>query len=1073
MDYSEPKSAPRSSILRILEDPRIFGVNKLPPRSASWPAASLVLPPDKLAYEVDDWRISAAGSWAFQWSPSLPDETESSWRTGFPDESWNTIELPCHWELRGFGTPIYTNQRYPFVAQPPQVMRPAPLGWTTHREANPVGRCVRMVEIPAAWNGRRVRIHFAGVQAAFRLWVNGQEIGYSQDSAGPAEFDLSHAIKQGRNAIAVEVYKYCSGSYLEDQDMWRLAGIYRDIFLYSLPPIHLEDIALVPKIAPGGATATIDAEIQCVNEEGQAARADVHLQVWDYPNGQLLAESQLLNVRLEPKSSRRIRMEAILWSVAPWTAESPRLYHVSVRLAAGEYYDIRHFRTGFTEYSTSGGTLRATGVPLKIRGVNRHEHHPDHGRTQSRSSMEEDIYLMKQSNLNAVRCSHYPNDPRWYELCARHGLYVMDEANIETHEISYHKRILPGDDPDWLPEVLDRIERMVRVNRNHPCIFAWSLGNEAGYGTAFEAAAECIREIDSRPIQYADMNLVADFESQTYPPPEWLDEYLAGTAIRKGEQGQVSHEAQHGPQPSNKPFILNEYAHAMGNSVGNLQDYWDRIYRHPRLAGGFIWEWCELSLRQTTGNGQTRFAYGGDFQDAPNDGNFCCDGLVQADRRPNPHLAEVKRVHQPLKFHLNSAHTAVVCLNRHSHIDTSHLRIGWVLLANGEPHGEGDCSVNIPPGQSLPLHLPPWPNTTEATEWVLRIEASLAVPTDWAPAGHLVAWEEFSIPDGGEKLVETEVGPVINSPPNPIFTSRAKRPIPAPAAEVRMEETADAWMIATGACQWSLSRRSGWLNGCRMDGQALLEEPALPHFQRAWTDNDLGCRFPERASFWSNLPSKLCLLQAALSRADDGSPTLVTRHGLVDTELPLFETKWQFRRSDTVEVTFQLHGRGLPGELARLGWRLALPGKSPVVAWYGKGPHETYADRKTSGRTGRFRASVADLCHDYSRPQENGQRSDVRELSFNFGSGCQLTLTAPTLFSFTARPYPEQELLQWRHACDRTDGDVWELILDFAQRGVGGNDSWGADVATRCRIAPEDYNYGYLIRATRQSDQPS
>lgn len=1069
MKAPEKEPTQPTQIRQTLEDPRLFAVNKLPPRSASWPAGSLVLPPEKLAYEVDDWRINLAGGWAFKWSPSLPDPDESFWENDFPENSWETIELPSQWELKGYGTPIYSNQRYPFVVQPPQVMIPAPPGWTTQREANPVGRCVKIVEIPPSWNGRRVRIHFAGVQAAFRLWVNGQEVGYSQDSAGPAEFDLSDFVCEGPNRIAVEVYKYCSGSYLEDQDMWRMAGIYRDVFLYSLPPVHLEDIALTSTIAPSGPVGTISATIQCSNESQQADRIDLHLQVWHNQTGKLLAESQLLNVQLEAKSNRRVQLEAILMRAVPWTAESPQLYHVSVRLVAGKCQDIRHFRCGFAHYEILYGVLRAAGVPLKIRGVNRHEHHPVRGRTQTRSDMEKDIYLMKQSNINAVRCSHYPNDPRWYELCARHGLYVMDEANLETHEISYHRRILPGDDPDWLPEVLDRVERMVRVNRNHPCVFAWSLGNEAGYGTTFKAAAERIQSIDSRPIHYADMNLAADFDSQTYPPPEWLDQYLAGTAIRKGEQGQVSHEAQHGPQPSGKPFLLNEYAHAMGNSLGNFSDYWDRIHRHQGLAGGFIWEWCELGLRQVTRNGQARIAYGGDFGDAPNDGNFCCDGLVQADRRPNPHLEEVKRVHQPLHFHLNSTRTGILCRNRHTHIDTSHLRIDWALLADGEMHSTGECSLVIPAGDCGPLTLPSWPEAMESTEWILRVEARLAHSTAWAAAGHVVAWEEFSLSEADGTLAEIHVRPAISPPLNPIFRRRINRhPSPtATATDVRIEERAGAWVVHTGDFQWSLSRKSGWLLECRTEGHTLLEGPALPHFQRAWTDNDVGCGFPDRAAFWSELPSKLNLLEATFDQGDHASPTLITRHGLGTTKLPLFGTKWRFNRHDRVEITCQLLGRDLPGELARLGWRLTLPGPPPEVCWYGKGPHETYADRKTSGRTGRFRSQVSDFCHDYTRPQENGQRSDVRELTLRFGHGGTFTITAPTLFSFTARPYPEHELLQWGHACDRTDRDPWELILDFAQRGVGGNDSWGADVDVRYRILPENYTYGYLLQATR------
>lgn len=935
-------------LLRLLEDPRQFAICKLPPRAAGWPARRDSLSGEELLYDIDDWRISLGGTWKFHWSPTLEGRPHGFYRTGFDDSGWGEIELPANFECAGYGTPIYSNITYPFPADPPRISKEPPTDWTTFLERNPTGSCRRRFTLPEEWAGRETILWFGGVQSAFRLWVNGMFAGYSEDSFGCAEFDVTPLLHPGENLLAVQVYKYAAGSYLEDQDCWRLSGIFRDIFAYSRHRNHLEDAVITADPATGIIRAAVESTAPLAKLEIEAAgeKAAVPLD----REGRGTAEVKLLNFRL-------------------WSPEHPNLLTVRLRLCGrdDEVYDIRFFRTGFRSIAIRDRVFLFNGRPSKFHGVNRHEFDPDRGRAVTRAGMEEDIRLIKAAHFDAVRSSHYPNDPRWYELCDRAGLRVLDEANIESHGLSYHRCVLPGDDPEWEPAVLDRIERLVRTNRNHVSITLWSLGNEAGYGNAFTDAAARIRELDPRPIQYADMNAPADFDSQTYPSPAWLEEYAAGTARRKGEHGEHPHPRQHGTGPSHKPFLMNEYAHAMGNSTGNFREYWQTIERHPCLAGGFLWEWCEHGLRKSGPRG-SYFAYGGDFGDRPNDRNFCCDGLVRADRALNPGWYEVRFVQQPLAVE-RTADGKLRIHNKFEDVGFDSFRLEWKLLCDGFETDAG--LLDAVPGAGETVELPPPRPVPAGREcfWRLRLVK-----------GERIA-AEAELPCG--EPVRCHVLPAAN----PLWT-----PSPVP------------------------------LRPAEPDLPALAAPPEIT-LERVPTDNDNGCRFPERCG----------------KTGDDRLRTTLV---------------W-LKSGPVQEARMILDAASDAPEIARFGLRLRLrPDAARRVLWFGRGPHESYCDRKWSALVGRYEAAGDALCVPYTRPQENGQRTDTRILELEAADGARLRITSPFLFGFTLRPYSSKTLAAAAHACDLAPEPVWELTLDYAQRGVGGDDSWGSDVHDEYRLLP-------------------
>jgi len=1054
------------------EDPLVLGIHKLPPRASAWPHpdAASALAGD---YDHSPWVASLNGDWKFHWAPRPEDRPADFFRMEFDDAPWQTIAVPGNWEARGYDIPIYSNWRYPFHCDPPRVMGEPDARWTSFLRRNPVGSYRRTFHRPPSWpEGGKVLVHFAGVRSAFHVWINGAYAGYSQDATSPAEFDISQWVRGGENLIAVEVYKYCAGSYLEDQDMWRLGGIFRDVFLTHLPRAHLWDVE-----AHGGFGEDLrDGVLSCRAEAlpGDAAALEgygVRFLVFD-PAGNPLGDLPVETVPLAPAAGGpAAENRFVVRRAKAWTHETPELYTLVPELLGpgGQVVEARALRVGFRRVELKDREWRLNGVALKIKGVNRHEADPDHGQYVPPARLEQDLCLIKATNFNLIRASHYPNDPRFYERCDRLGMLVMDEANVESHELGYHKRGLPGDLPEWRPQVLDRLRRMVVRDRSHACVVFWSLGNEAGYGDAFPAMYDEARRLDpqGRPIQYADMNLAADVDSQTYPPPAWLEEHVASKAVRKGEQGQSSHEAQHGPYPSGKAFFMNEYAHAMGNSLGNFKEYWDLIERHPMLLGGCIWEWCDHALRRTDARGRRVLAYGGDFGELPNDGNFCIDGLVDPDRTPHPHWHEVRKIHQCVRtLGVDGEIGRVRIQNRHDFIDLSHLEGDWTLLRDGKTaaHGRLDRLFTPARGEES-LELPLGDLAGGPGEWILRVRFRLAQSRPWAPAGETVAWDE--IPLGG----------AYRPPPPPVSTlfvyyGNRLEPIlpgraPAGAATVRLEREGGELVF---------SREDGRLAGWKEGGVSFLAAPPRLHFWRAPTDNDRGWKMPDELGAWKHAGRMAVLEHFAL---DEGGPAPLAVALYRLPAVGSYATVRTFIHDSAfldVHVRLEPTPSGGPRYLPRFGMQFTLPSAFRRLAWYGRGPHESYADRRHGAAFGWWRAEVDSWNHAYLRPQECGNRHGVRHLSLADEAGSRLEVHAlsPRL-DVSAWPFHPEDLEETRHAVDLPRRGETILNVDWGQMGVGGDNSWGARVHEAYMLRadqPREYAFRLIAVARRPTGEP-
>ena len=988
-----------------IEDPALTQIGKLPPRGNVWPQ------PDSptamtSSYGESPWVRSLNGRWKFSWSPHPEQRPTTFFEERFDCTDWADIPVPSTWEREGYGTPLYVNIKYPFQVDPPRVMGEPDESYTTFEERNPVGSYVRDFEIPADWQGMRIVLHFGGVRSAMFVWVNGERVGYSQGSRLPAEFDVTELVRPGSNRLAVEVYKFSDASYIEDQDFWRLSGIYRDVFLTAVPADGLWDVYAQPEVdlATGRGRVTLHATPM------PDADPELQMSLLDDDGNELATGRSTVN----------------LDHVELWFPERPVLYTAQVKvLSAGRLVEVYCLPVGFRRLEAVGRELLFNGQPLKIRGVNRHEFDPDTGYVMTERIMRQDLELMKRANVNFVRTAHYPNDPRWYELCDELGMLVLDEANVESHGLSYHKRVLPGDLPEWSAAVTERMQRMVVRDRQHPSVVMWSLGNEAGYGTSFLAMRDVCRAHDpeQRVIQYADMNLAADVDSQTYPSIGWLKEHVQGKARRKGERGTASVAEQHGPYPSWRPFVMNEYAHAMGNSIGNLQDYWDLILAEPILCGGFIWDWVDQALYRDRSDRARGFVNGGDFGDVPNDDNFCVNGVIGADRVPHPHYFEVQKVYQPVTFDGRRIRDGkLLVTNRQLIGDTSEHTWQYEIRSDGIVVEQGDLPpLAVGPGQTRATDVSTVTRLAQQVakqkhEVLITFQLKLSRPTAWAPAGHVVSWEQIRWP--GTTWPEPDL----------------------PAGPLTAQETENGIAVEGERFAIRFSSQSGLLDSYVVDGRELLVKPMRWNFWRALTDNDEGWKVDGKLGVWKAAGDQAIAKSVTLSTETDSRP-------VVDAVVTIPQRNARIVVRHTVstdgkiktETTFAVRGQRPGPDLPRLGMQLAIPRTLANVAWYGRGPHENYWDRKTSAPLGRYATTVTDWVTPYVRPQENGNRCDVRwlELTNEHGRGLRITALPDQPLSVSAWPYTQADLAVAAHDFELATRDLITVNLDHRQMGVG------------------------------------
>jgi len=1040
-----------SQIPTEIEDVSVFGINKLPARTTVWPSANIEKA-QKSTYDNNEWVKSLNGNWLFYWSPEPSIRPVDFYKLDFDISTWKTITVPSTMERQGYGTPIYTNVTYPFAVNPPKVMNEPNKSFTTYKERNPVGSFRREFEISADWKNKQIILHFAGVSSAMFVWVNGQKVGYSEDSRLPADFDITnYLLPNKKNTLAVEVYKYSDGSYLEDQDYWRLSGIYRDVFLRAVPKTTLWDVYAQPVVDLTNNNGKVSLWVSPANfSKSTAKNLAITLNVKS-PSGNLLLPQKVFKLpAVKNGFASEMALQLIdVGKVELWYSENPVQYKVLVELKQkGRLIEAYELPVGFRKTEVQGNTILFNGKSLKIRGVNRHEFSPDQGWYITPEEMEKDIQLMKQANINFVRNAHYPADPRWYALCDKYGMMVMDEANVESHGLSYHKRILPGDQPDWTVVCVDRMKRMVIRSRQFPSVTMWSLGNEAGYGNAFMEMYKLTKATDpeKRLLQYADMNLAADMDSQTYPSLFWLLEHVQNKATRKGEQGQSSNEEQHGKYPSRKPFVMNEYAHAMGNSLGNFQDYWDVIYAYPQLAGGFVWDWVDQSLHKDLPNGKKAHLYGGDFGDKPNDDNFMINGLITSDRTKNPHFYELQKVYQPAAIRLVDKESMEVEITNYELIgNLNNYVFSYEVLEDGEPASNGILpAVDV---QSLETKRFSFKNQIRFDankEVFITFKILLSEETLWAEKGYTVAWEQF-------RLTEIRILALA------LDKSVKSRPVILP-------DSTYLHIIANNT-SLKINKKTGLLAQYNVNGKCLIANEMRFNFWRALTDNDKGWKTQNKLSVWK-------------TEAQDYEVRSFDFKFTAGNQLKISSELLFKGTQTTATLNYTVFADGI----LKMDVEFIIPEKTPVVprlglqvevdsafkqiSWYGRGSHESYQDRKTSAAFGIYKSTIAEWVTPYVRPQENANRTELRwlRLESKLGNGIGIVADSTSSFSASAWPYTQQTLENTTHDYLLTNHKNITLNIDCIQMGVGGDNSWGMPVHDQYMIYPGIYSFGFYIQ---------
>ena len=1028
------------------ENEQLIAINKEPGRATglSFPDAKSAIGAYTMKKASDAWNKwekspfyqSLNGSWKFHWVKSPDERPTDFYRTDYDASGWDEIPVPSNWEIQGYGTPIYTNVRYPHPRQPPKILADVPDNYTAAKEPNPVGSYRTTFTVPKKWDGREVFIHFEGVSSAFYLWINGQKVGYSQGSRTPAEFNITECLKPGENTLAAEVYRWSDGSYLEDQDFWRLSGIFRDVYLFSTPAVQLRDMFVLSDLDAQYQNATLDITAKVRNLSSSAAQRQVRATLVDAKKRKtVLGQSQ--PVTITPGQETSVSVGATHASPLPWTAESPNLYIVVLELldANGKVTEVKACRFGFRKVELKDRQFFVNGVSVKIKGVNRHEHDPDRGHAVEIDSMVRDLELMKRNNINTVRTCHYPDHPLWYDLCDLYGIFIIDEANVESHGMGYGRDTL-GAVESWKVAHVDREQRMVERDKNHPCVVIWSLGNEAGPGPNFEAAAQAIRDIDtSRPIHYERMNSVADIDSVMYPSVDGL--------IGQGRSD------------SPKPFIMCEYAHAMGNAIGNLQEYWDAIETYPRLIGGCIWDWVDQGLRKYTGetapdgSQEWFFAYGGDYGDQPNDNNFCCNGVVTPDRAVTAKLLEVKKVYQYVGFKLGAVTANSVALdltNKYFFTDIDEFGLRWQLTEDGKVLKKGKAKLSsTAPGQATSLVLSvPEPKLKPGAEYFLNVSLERKAKTLYAKAGHVVASEQFKLPYAVAKA-----------------RTLAMDGLPT----LTLAEEGDTITVTGENLEAVFRRSSGTLSSLIYDGVEVLVEGQGPRLDlfRALVDNDNWLRRDVRRTGLRELSYTTQDISA-----EQVAPGIVRVRCTVDCagrsdNGMTHAATFTIFGNGAIDVANQVRPYGNLGVLPKLGVSLVLPQAFDTLTWLGRGPHESYVDRKRSTDVGLYRGKVAEQYERYVRPQENGNKTDVRWASLTNRKGKGLLVVTNGAYSVSAHHNSATDYDEARHIHKVIPRDEVYLCIDAAHTGLGGA-SCGPRPLNEYILNAEPMRFRYSLR---------
>ncbi len=990
------------------------------------------------------------GTWKFSYSPSPAESPAGFYEDSYDVEQWDDLQVPSSWQMHGYGHPHYTNVNYPFPVDPPHVPT-----------ENPTGCYRRTFYVPDEWLERYVTLRFEGVDSAFYVWINGAEVGYSQGSRLPSEFDVSHYLRPGLNQISVRVYQWSDGSYIEDQDQWWLSGIFRDVSLLARPRVHIGDLSVRTGFDADYLDAHLSVEVAVANtwqETTHSGKVTIDvLDAQDQPVSLVVTERSFTAA---PDADVVLEFQSQVKAPRHWSAEYPYLYRLLVTIYDddGNVVEVVPARIGFRTVELRDGVFLVNGAAIKLKGVNRHDHHPDLGKAVPYASMVQDVVLMKQHNINTVRTSHYPNDSRFLDLCDVYGLYVIDEADLECHgflsapvytrnsqqDLSNIERNFAteektaaqwtSDNPTWEAAYIDRAVRLVERDKNHASVIMWSLGNESFFGCNHEAMAAWMRAHDpTRLIHYEGdrQAKVADVFSTMYTSAEEL--------AKLGERTDLE-----------KPHFLCEYAHAMGNGPGGLTEYWDTIYKYRRLQGGCVWEWCDHGIRQHTADGQEYFAYGGDFGDEPNDGNFVIDGLVSADRVPSPGLIEYKKVIEPVKVELlHESEGMVRITNRYDFIPLNHLICSWSLLREGAIIEQGVLPLPEIPAQQYATVVVPFalPEDHSAYDYWLNLDFALAFDTRWAPRGHEVATAQFQVASA--------------TPASPI------EPQALPTLQCREEGT---FLVIQGPdMEIRFHTVYGVISSWTHEGIALIEAGPQLTFWRATTDNDRG--FSDDAGTWKSFG-----LHQLKQRIDHVHWEVIEGGRAVKVEVsariapPIkswgIACIYEYTVYGTGDVVLSVKGtpvQGGPRTLPRIGLELRLPELFEQVTWYGRGPGESYADTRQANRVGVYTKAVDELFTSYTFPQENGNRSEVKWVSVANSRGTGLLAVGMPELNFSLHRYTTEQLEKARHTYDlSTSGQlIWHL--DYRQNGIG-SASCGPALPSQYELRNEPFQFTLRLR---------
>lgn len=1022
------------------ENPQVNEINRQRPRARFIPFANV-----EQARSEDKWKSpmvqSLNGMWKFHLAQNPAERPYWFFKDDFDTRNWDEIKVPSNWEREGYDYPIYVNIKYPHGKTPPKIQE----------HYNPVGSYKRTFEIPSNWKDKEVILHFGAASSMLNVWVNEEYVGYSEDSKTPAEFNITKYLKSGENSLAVEIFRWCDGSYLEDQDFWRMSGMTRDVYLLARGQQQIQDFRVISGLDETYTDGNFSLDVDVMNLGENAGSTEIEVVLNDNGN-EVASFSEKVS-----SGKQNLPFQAQIPQVKKWSAEYPNLYEliISLKNADGIVEVIRH-EVGFRTVEIKDAKLLINGQYVYLKGANLHEHHDVAGHVVNKETMLKDILTMKAHNLNAVRTSHYPQPELWYELCNKYGLYVIGEANIESHGMGYSEESL-AKDPDWKEAHLYRTRNMFERDKNQPSIIIWSLGNEAGNGVNFYATYDYLKSADqTRPVQYerAILEYNTDIFCPMYMRIEGMEKY-----------------AQSNPE---RPLIQCEYAHAMGNSVGNLQDYWDVIEKYDVLQGGFIWDWVDQGLLTTNEDGEEFWAYGGDFgpDTVPSDGNFCLNGLVNPDRGVKPHLLEVKKVYQYIGFEPACLKNGVINIkNKYAFRNLSDFSFTWEITGDGNVVKSGTLDeIEALPGEVVPANIDVSLNAEPGVEYFLNLKAMLKNRDGLLEAGTELAAEQFKLP------VFVPAGKV----------NRANFPA------IAVDENDNSITVTGENFSVAFDKNAGAMSSYKKGETEFLESGPVPNFWRAPIDNDFGNNLHKRSRVWREAGKNRQVSAVSVDQKAGNVAEVEFKFNLVNEageKIADYNSVYTVYGSGDVVVNnhFKMTKDDLP-EIVRMGMNLIMPRRFDQMAWLGRGPHESYWDRKTSAFVGLYEGSVADQYWAYLRPQENGNKTDVRWLAITDGSGNGLFFGGMPLLEVSAHHNLQEDFESVersfnnqpgetpalnRHTTDVKPRDLTSVNVDYKQMGVGGDNSWGAWTHDQYRLTEKEYRYSFRMKAISTGENPT